>query len=66
MQTVNEETTNIELAEYEVPIIARGEIIDDYPLTLTNSKNAELDSYRFSSPLNSLFFLLSLISLVII
>lgn len=50
MQKVNEETTTIELGEYEVPLITRGEIIDDYTLTLTNSKNAVFDSYRFSSP----------------
>ncbi len=34
MQTVKKEITPIELAEYEVPIIARGEIIDDYPTAI--------------------------------
>lgn len=33
MQIIKEETTTIELAEYAVPIIARGKIINDYSLT---------------------------------
>lgn len=34
MQTVmNKETTTIELVDYEIPIIARGQVIDNYSLT---------------------------------